>query len=173
LFRELVSDYLTSRWHVNNILLKFFHDCIAFRRLMLLSGALISGSQALQLLLRVTYIGSDLDVYVHREYHDLLEAFLLHEGYQILDHVPQMYVPGRKIWRDEKKVQLIVTDGAPLACILRFHSTCVMNVVTACSMISLYPLATLNKKTFVFHTSGSGTRRRALAAVQKYVDRGF
>ncbi|KZT56304.1 hypothetical protein CALCODRAFT_418717, partial [Calocera cornea HHB12733] len=81
--RDDVSEYLLQAWHINVVLLNFFptERCNAFRLLMFKTGAIISGSQALQLLMRTDYPGSDLDVYLHYRHTPRFDAFLAHEGY--------------------------------------------------------------------------------------------
>ncbi|KZT59869.1 hypothetical protein CALCODRAFT_430226, partial [Calocera cornea HHB12733] len=103
--RDNVSEYLLQSWHINAVLFKFFptERCNAFRLLMFKTGAVISGSQALQLLMRTDYPGSDLDVYLHYRHAHQFDAFLAHEGYtlQVEPARNNFYIPGQRLWSGE------------------------------------------------------------------------
>lgn len=66
---KLLSPYFTST------------EVIRFRKLQCDTGALISGSTALQFFDRVTYSESDLDVYVEHRFSRTLAEWLLEIGY--------------------------------------------------------------------------------------------
>ncbi|KZT55443.1 hypothetical protein CALCODRAFT_437249 [Calocera cornea HHB12733] len=105
--RDEVSEYLLQAWHINTILLKFIAPdrCNAFRLLMFKTGAIISGSQALQLLMRTNYIGSDLDLYLHYQHTSRFDVFLAHEGY-VLQPRPtthEFYIPGQRLWNGKQQ----------------------------------------------------------------------
>ncbi|KAK7040817.1 hypothetical protein VNI00_009413 [Paramarasmius palmivorus] len=161
----------------------FFHsqDAIAeFRRLQLLTGALVSGSAVVSYLSRARFRPSDLDVFVGKQWALLVGQFLMKQGYSF---VPLTTVFIRKRLRSEAqpstfveaitdefmkarpntgtvadryemcgiagvfnfckkggpKVQIVAVCQEPIAVILGFYSTLVLNVATATEVVSLYP----------------------------------
>lgn len=69
-------------FNVNRHLGRFFQNPLAFRSLQAQTGALISGSSALQFFDRETYEDSDLDVYLHPGHLKQIGAWLMEaEGY--------------------------------------------------------------------------------------------
>ncbi|KAH9918734.1 uncharacterized protein BXZ73DRAFT_92162 [Epithele typhae] len=71
---------------------------------------------------------------------------------------------------DERKVQIVVSRSSPLASVLDFHSTCVMNIITYNAAYSLYPYATFEQHEAVVINNGS---LQAKAALVKYSARGW
>lgn len=61
---QVIQDYFTLAYNINEHLRPFFDDPIGFRSLQARTGALISGSNALQFFAQVRYEESDLDIYV-------------------------------------------------------------------------------------------------------------
>ncbi|KAK0452790.1 uncharacterized protein EV420DRAFT_1273623 [Desarmillaria tabescens] len=72
----------------------------------------------------------------------------------------------------ERKVQIMLTRGTPIYCVLQFHSTCVMNFIMSTHAYSLYPLATLQRK---FAVNSFFTKRLIgdHLAIVKYKEHGF
>ncbi|KAI0075740.1 hypothetical protein K474DRAFT_1560967, partial [Panus rudis PR-1116 ss-1] len=68
------------------------------------------------------------------------------------------------------KVQIIVSPLCPLESVLRFHSTCVMNVISYAAAYCFYPKATLEKRTSLICQPRSRNRQQA---VDKYGQRGW
>ncbi|KAI0071357.1 hypothetical protein K474DRAFT_1607059 [Panus rudis PR-1116 ss-1] len=68
------------------------------------------------------------------------------------------------------KVQIIVSPICPLESVLRFHSTCVMNVISYAAAYCFYPKATLEKRVSLICQPRSRTRQQA---VDKYGRRGW
>lgn len=64
---------------VGRVLSPFFRNVDGFRAMQARTGALVSGSTALQLLDRTTYANSDLDLYVDRRYADDVVTHLLEQ----------------------------------------------------------------------------------------------
>ena len=64
LARLAVQDYVTCAYDINSLFNAFFEDVPAFRRLQAKTGAIVSGSLALQFLDRTRYPGTDCDLYV-------------------------------------------------------------------------------------------------------------
>ncbi|KAJ7635118.1 hypothetical protein FB45DRAFT_910829 [Roridomyces roridus] len=167
---------------------------VRFRQIQAETSALISGSVALQFLDRTTYPSSDLDIYVNRTCGDPVIHFILETGYifqpreqQDLDVFEQLLTaqsllprtasyPLRGIadildfQKDDKKIQLILSESAPMEVILSFHSTCVMNVITHATAYALYPRATFITKQAL---KVSGTHASQEEGRRKYADRGW
>ncbi|KIJ50912.1 hypothetical protein M422DRAFT_158739 [Sphaerobolus stellatus SS14] len=81
LARGAVKDYSRRAYSIND-LRRFFADPIGFRSLQARTGALISGSQALQFFERVRWPASDLDIYVWPETALEVAALIVKEGYE-------------------------------------------------------------------------------------------
>ncbi|EJF59016.1 hypothetical protein DICSQDRAFT_89976 [Dichomitus squalens LYAD-421 SS1] len=70
------------------------------------------------------------------------------------------------------KVQIVVSRLSPLASILDFHSTCVMNVITYNAAYSLYPHATFaRREALIIHEDFHSTNSEN--ALAKYSSRGW
>ncbi|KAI0674150.1 hypothetical protein C8Q78DRAFT_966847 [Trametes maxima] len=70
----------------------------------------------------------------------------------------------------KRKVQLIVCRSSPMASLMDFHSTCVMNVITYNAGFSLYPFATFELKVSLVLND---RETNAPAALRKYTKRGW
>ena len=81
---SIVEDYRKRAFCVDRLLLRYFTpaEITRFRELQYLTGALISGSTALQFLDRDTYPDSDLDVYVQYRFIRPLTEWLVQIGYK-------------------------------------------------------------------------------------------
>lgn len=77
-----VQSYMVLAFDVNVLLSRYFPDPLEFRTLQRSTGALISGSTALQFFLREHYPESDLDVYVRKEAHIEVARWVLAKGYR-------------------------------------------------------------------------------------------
>ncbi len=80
----MVQDYMKRAFRVDRLLSRYFSpaEITHFRELQFVTGALISGSTALQFLDRDTYPDSDLDVYVQYRFIRLLTEWLVEIGYK-------------------------------------------------------------------------------------------
>ncbi|KAI0777561.1 hypothetical protein BD413DRAFT_609896 [Trametes elegans] len=67
-------------------------------------------------------------------------------------------------------VQIIVPRSSPMAVLLDFHSTCVMNVITFNAAFAFYPLATLEQRVSLTLNEADP---RTPAALAKYAARGW
>ncbi|KJA13033.1 hypothetical protein HYPSUDRAFT_209881 [Hypholoma sublateritium FD-334 SS-4] len=151
------------------------------RNILKLSGALISGSCALLPLHPDLFTPNDIDFYVdNTAKHFILRKFLAENRYAlILEHTslmqpayPQQLVHHVKLHHNKehnKVVQIICSKkNAAANAIIDFHSTVVMNFISADGLVSLYPNETL---------SGHGIRLQSTAnaemAFNKYTARGF
>ncbi|KAJ7590234.1 hypothetical protein C8J56DRAFT_1140083 [Mycena floridula] len=195
---ESISAYRNRAYSINKLLSPYFglQGIDEFRAIQSLTGALISGSTALQFFDRSFYKGSDLDVYVEKRYSAELALFLQRIGYTFMprkNQTPRLPDALNKIHRGtvkfngglysgrgiadvydfrkgEKKIQLIAARSCPMDIILSFHSTVVMNVITARYAFALYPRLTfIYRQSLVCPTPGSDPQ----PALEKYRQRGW
>ncbi|KAM5534260.1 hypothetical protein V8D89_012085 [Ganoderma adspersum] len=127
----------------------------------------ISGSFALQFMDGSYYPNSNLDLYILPNNTLLiLGAYLLHQGYiytpqewqledfledaqhilATLDVIPDIEDNKKPNYRSKCIRTVVVPRVSPLSCILAFHLTCVMNIITYNAAFSLYPYATFNRR---------------------------
>lgn len=152
------------------------------RHALRISGAVISGSAALLAICRANFLPNDLDLYVS-EFDDfnMLREFLSSCGYASVmerrtgpssSQYSTKFISRVETFTNEKQTRVIQViysvRHAAIAPILNFHSTLLMNYVSAENVVCLYPTLTLiregkrlNKKT------------KALTAYSKYTERGF
>ncbi|KAJ7604913.1 hypothetical protein FB45DRAFT_1042920 [Roridomyces roridus] len=145
LFVHLSAQDLVRLMRTSRRVYKLIHDvCFNITRLLAETGTLVSGSTTLQFFNRITYPGSDLDIYAHRVSARGPVEFLLQNGYTYLarkwqdtdlfhqlvysvaDKEPSYL--GRGIadvldfYKGGKKVQLIIGERTPMETILSFHT---------------------------------------------------
>lgn len=93
--QRIIRRYIATVYDVNNIYIPFFGNlsrCSDFRSVLADTGALVSGFQAIQLLSRVRYPDSTLDVYVDCFQSEYIIRCLLRNGYR---YVPSAAVSMR------------------------------------------------------------------------------
>ncbi|KAF9265255.1 hypothetical protein L218DRAFT_861115, partial [Marasmius fiardii PR-910] len=196
-----VQSYWRRAMRIEDLLSSYFtrSETCQFRVIQSLTGALISGSTALQLLNRERYPDSDLDIYVEHRYGSFIGSFLEVIGYKFKPTQEQpkdLEVAIKKVAREMRKqrgyqgysqgrgfagvfnlvrggrnIQLITAAESPLDIILNFHSTVVMNVVSYSYVYSLYPRATFREALSLRTYCNEGAEREL--ARQKYVNRGW
>ncbi|KAK7444812.1 hypothetical protein VKT23_015129 [Stygiomarasmius scandens] len=163
-----------------------------FRNIQALTGAVISGSTALQFFSRIRWEESDLDIYVEHSSGYIVALFLIAIGYgfqpinkqkpTIADAYDQVdltnfYDDGRgfagvfNFERRMARIQLITATYSPIDIILNFHSTVVINLITAKHAVCLYPRATFEEGTSLITFRDEGLERSF--AREKYVQRGW
>lgn len=136
--RLLVKAYWPLAFNLARVLQPFLipADVPSFRGMMKASGAIISGSVALQFLDRSSYPSSDLDIYVSHAHVNVVEPWLLEHGLTKVprvdepDATPQAYdrplvihsVEDFRAADSGRIVQLICTRRCPFSAILEFHS---------------------------------------------------
>ncbi|KAL5514377.1 hypothetical protein ACEPAG_2465 [Sanghuangporus baumii] len=181
-----MRDYMDRVFDINKHLKRFFSYPLSFRVMQAQTGAIVSGSSALQFMGRMVYPQSDLDIFVAiRNAQEVCDWIVYHggKGYRftptdrqvargILDVATALEIHGcndqyehnpiaTEDWNfycknkravlnfmsedDERCVQVIVTHNTPMECVLSFHSTVVMNLITYCAAYSLYPKATFEQ----------------------------
>ncbi|KAK7696086.1 hypothetical protein QCA50_000729 [Cerrena zonata] len=196
--RAAVQSYMRRAFRTDRIYSRFFTSPVAFRRMQARTGALVSGSTALQFFDRSRYSEADLDIYVPLKYRLEVADFLFNDGYSYVPERNQdsdfrraasdlrLKVGGSysvngvvtvftfEKRRDSAKVmkaQLIVVKYSPIETILGFHSTCVMNVISCDMAYSLYPKATFGKRSSLICIPA--TNSQTATAHAKYRKRGW
>ncbi|KAI6041948.1 hypothetical protein EDC04DRAFT_2527457, partial [Pisolithus marmoratus] len=149
--------------------------------------AVISGSTALHLLLpecRTPWKPTDLDIYIPQHNLTLIQNRLKVEGYATIDepavnkvgyhysHVSRVLV----VSKDQRKIDIVVSRTATaLSPIFQFHSTAVMNFVSADTIFCSYPTLTLHSLSMV--NAGplyySRDKHGIIEGIRKYITRGF
>ncbi|KAF8333315.1 hypothetical protein F5887DRAFT_922077 [Amanita rubescens] len=187
---DLTESYWSSQISLSRILEPYIgneNEIELFRGMMRKTGAVISGSTALQAFARVQYDDSDLDLYVDRSRTGPVRTFLTILGYARLElsrgtndslEEGDGY-PGKTEINSvdtyvkkgcDRIIQLIGTERDPVFAILQFHSTCVMNIITHKTAYSLYPFSTFCER----NTLVCGpTTTKIVAALDKYHKRGW
>ncbi|TFK61817.1 hypothetical protein BDN72DRAFT_734672, partial [Pluteus cervinus] len=191
-FRAVAAEYMKRHFKVDRILKPFFFDdeVLPFRRLQEDLGVVISGSAALQFFDRVTFTGSDLDLYVHHARAPRLEKWLGEMGFckkpvvawtdneiEDVSNNPFMMYLDKSITsitnfkRLGVVVQVITVHATVIETILNFGLTCVMNVITHREAISFYPDATFERCEALISHNEIAPRSRNL--FEKYQKRGW
>ncbi|KAI0086705.1 hypothetical protein BDY19DRAFT_856603, partial [Irpex rosettiformis] len=169
-FRVMLSRNLSCLYSINRQLLRFFDDPSAFRILQAQTGAIISGSFALQFFTQIVVSEDDLDVYAVTTARSEIGAWLLANGYQYAPCPPYYHPDNSKLLLDKgqaeinhdsvegvlnimdfvrdvdglvQKVQVHFVGESPLVAVTNFHSTMLMNFITYETAYCLYPKATL------------------------------
>lgn len=164
--------------------------------IMRITGALISGSSVLTVLEPCgNWKPNDLDIYVPRGFHHTivklfeLDGFVVTSGQQNLLFATQTtIVPDYtgsgiafviKLAKDGRFVDIVVSQQGrpPFTCIARFHSTAVMNFISADGIFSAYPCLThsgISLANKIPHASAPNQPTpRLIVAYKKYQERGY
>lgn len=170
---------------LDNALRTFVNDPRAFRSLMRLLGAVLSGSFALSFLARddsCKFTPNDLDLYLPRKYVRRFALYLVEvEGYALLEKRKAPYGMAHHIvialGKGSSRIELIPsTSESALLPIANFWSTHVMNYISADTFCVAYPELTFNNRGVLSpvrlidlrHTSS-----HIITLIQKYAARGF
>jgi hypothetical protein len=110
--KHAVADYLRRTFSIDRLLGRFFPGCVqTFRTLQAQTATLISGSAALQLFCRASWVAADLDLYVHPRGVRAVGAWLFEEaGYQ---YEPRKADTGYDVALDEEGDSAPSTTGDP------------------------------------------------------------
>jgi hypothetical protein len=168
------------------LLWRFVNDADAFISLMDCTGTVLSGSCALSLIQaeQGALMTRDMDVYTTLKFEkEVVDHFKDKEGYECMKEIERKTEYNssaifriHKLQRGEKQADIIVTHWkCALAPIFQFHSTAVMNYVTARSIACLYPRWTTKNKSFINPRMylDNLTHLRTLHGLMKYRRRGF
>lgn len=162
------------------ILTRFKFDWSSLRSVMIGTGAVISGSVVVSVLVGGGFVPRDLDFYVDSKGFGVMLMFLMDHGYRVVTsesrpyHLLEMEYPRSTIiltlryGGEGEKIDLIgTTDEHVLSVITRFHSTVAMNYIASYGIVCLYPEWTMRRSGLV--SCGDGSRE----IVEKYRSRGF
>ncbi|KIN98992.1 hypothetical protein M404DRAFT_77001, partial [Pisolithus tinctorius Marx 270] len=130
------------------------------------------------------WLPTDLDIYVPFRSENLIARLLVGQGYRL--HEPAsvdvaMYA-GTSIHsvhafsKGRYKIDVIVSvNAASIAPVFQFHTTAVMNFVSADRIFCAYPALTMRARSHVNPTLlyNGGLHRKAIAPLRKYMSRGF
>ncbi len=113
--RYASQEYVKRKLNINRHLQRFFPDPLAFRSVQASTGAVISGSNALQFLNRTIYPDSDLDLYVTAEQSFPLCEFIMSDQggsyvYKKYPFQPATFLAAWKRVRSWKPVEGIESD---------------------------------------------------------------
>ncbi|KAI0337787.1 hypothetical protein BDW22DRAFT_1348937 [Trametopsis cervina] len=145
---DVVEQYLRSAFNIERSLTAFFEDVRGFRRLQRRAGLLISGSFALQFFGReqgyefrpTRTQAQDAHTVLRADEHGAVNGdygYPTNGIFAVLSFEKTV-----KAGQQRNVVQLIVAWRAPMEIILGFHSTCVLNVITADTAYAMYPWST-------------------------------
>lgn len=187
---ELVDEYFKSQWI--ETLDRVTGDGDAMRTIMRTTGAVISGGFALKFLDPGSdYVPGNLNCYVPTQgYHAFLTFLVVSMGADIVSQddfrrnygKPHPYrfgnqtgdtgIADRRLLRIGETLLDIVCSNSPspLLPIAKFHSTAVMNFISAEGFCIAYPISVLQRVAF---TAARRMRSNDRAFLQKYHDRGF
>ncbi|KAG1893300.1 uncharacterized protein F5891DRAFT_985967 [Suillus fuscotomentosus] len=179
-----VANYMVRRR--DNIFKTFVDDIPLFIQLLKFTESIISGSNALNLIMPQSQqvVAHNIDVYTTEQYELVVVEYLKNqEGYTVADKIsPKPKYDGSAIARiyklenGEKKIDIIVTHWkCVIAPVLQFHSTIVMNYITADDIVCMYPKWTCNRKGFINPQlyMEDKTNLRTVEALMKYTKQGF
>ena len=183
--QSLVFDYIERQ--KNRLASYFFKNSdIFFQKLADVDGV-VSGSAALHLLLpaaTTNWTPSDLDLYVPRSGYSALESWIARQGYCI-SHIGARNGNTYLFSTMEQRLRFsngvhtieIIVSKTEAACapIFHFHSTAVMNFVTANGIFCAYPKLTLAYLSMVNPAPiyCDAFQLHTMDALRKYENRGF
>lgn len=166
-------------------------------RILRRSDTVISGSLALHFMLPAsarTWTPRDMDLYTNSDGFHKIMALLILNGYDLVEEFtgaqrarplgapPMTYEIGWgikrivKMHKDTHSIDIIVSrTGSPILPIFHFHSTAVMNFISAYGFLSAYPKLTSSLISIVNPVAYPGTipTPRIQSCLNKYTDRGF
>ncbi|KAG1793646.1 uncharacterized protein HD556DRAFT_1443437 [Suillus plorans] len=167
------------------LLKTFVEDVDGFMRLMEHMGTVILGLSALHLIqakMEALEL-NDLDVYVTHEFDKEVVKHMKGKGYEMkweserkTEYDGSAMKKIYKLMKNEREVDIIVTNWAgAIVPIVQYHSTAVMNYMTAHSLVCMYPEWTKNCQSLVNPQMylNNGTNICTVMALMKYVRRGF
>ena len=142
LMSNSVRQYWSSKLNVMRVLRPFFRSneqTHLFLEMMHRTGAIVSGSTALQLFERTYFEGSDLDLYVNDENSGEVGHWLSESGFGRIEQdaekekmvIGDSYPAVEEILKVEaytttfssKVVEVITTKNAPVLAVIKFHSS--------------------------------------------------
>ncbi|KAG1753296.1 hypothetical protein EDB19DRAFT_1627122 [Suillus lakei] len=182
--QEGITEYIAKR-HAG-LFRAYVHDVDALIKVLDCTGSLVSGSSALSLVQAEAQaiMTQDMDFYVTEPFEaEVARHFKDKEGYvskQDVKKKPEYDSSAIskiiKLAKGDKKIDVITTHWTcAIAPILQFHSTAVMNYITAQSIVCLYPRWTAASMSFVNLQMylNAKTNLCMVEVLMKYIRRGF
>ncbi|PPQ83057.1 hypothetical protein CVT26_011788 [Gymnopilus dilepis] len=203
----LYRIYSKSVWDPDTHYGRWFHDVAYFKELLHHTGAVVSGSFALQFFGRLYYPSSDMDIFLRAAGADDFCSWLREEGYycsadryeygelaggesthytKAVANKTSFHDPLLGVYAFKKDItslsgkgetlciQIIVVDVDPVQHILfDFHSTCVMNFLTAFEGVSVFPWSTFVDRVSYISRIRRENEARVSGWTKKYEKRGF
>ncbi|KAH7909204.1 hypothetical protein BJ138DRAFT_1011272 [Hygrophoropsis aurantiaca] len=184
LFRVVVVNYLNRRKSM--LFARFVDDVPAFNDLLRTTSSVVSGSLALQFILPSSSLQwpvKDMDIYTGRSQTLPVVSFLVAQGYEVsalensAPHYTQIAIRSViTMSNGPNRIDIVVSNTRhAIRPIFQFHSTPVINYLTADSIFSAYPKLTTNYRG-LFNALSLRDGRRSLSnmqAIAKYAYRGF
>lgn len=181
ILRSLVRQHILQR--TTNLFRSFELDPLVMLDVLNHTRSVVSGSAALAVINPWSFTPNDIDIYVPRT-HDalLIELMSTRFGYNVasISNVYPSFSSISTIYNltnGAHSVQIMVTESAnPLAALFRFHSTVVMNFISAHGVYSAYPILTSqrrglkNQYELTHHSQSHETVR---VCFDKYKERGY
>ncbi|KAG1855295.1 hypothetical protein F4604DRAFT_1685776 [Suillus subluteus] len=179
------------KYHVSKCQDKLFRSFVdnidQWVNIMDRTGTVISGSTTLGLVQAKagSVTSQDMDVYATQTFEkEILVHLKEGEGYnEVREVVRQPDYDGSaikkiyKLEKEEKKIDVIVMHWTcTIAPILQFHTTSIMNYVTTCKLMCLYPCWTCDNKGFVnpcLYLEGKTNLSTVDGLMKYYVRQGF
>lgn len=169
--RHEFASHFMKRGSIDELYKRFF-DPEPFREAHSQSRALVSGSTALQFFTGYRW-ETDLDIYVQAGRWTPSANFLMRSGYiEASERTRYKCMEVFNFLKGNKKVQVMQNYNDPIESIAGFHSTVVMNFMTADFAYCIFPKRTLVRK----ETQVRSARRLAEIdewALEKYEGRGW
>ncbi|KAI6035667.1 hypothetical protein F5J12DRAFT_689224, partial [Pisolithus orientalis] len=130
------------------------------------------------------WLPTNLDIYVPFWLENLIACLLVGQGYHLHEpaSVDVAVYAGTSIHsvhafsKGHYKIDVIISvNAASIAPVFQFHTTTVMNIVSADCIFYTYPALTMQAHSHVNLTLlyNSGLHHKAIALLQKYMSRGF
>ncbi|KAG2108802.1 hypothetical protein BD769DRAFT_1365826 [Suillus cothurnatus] len=179
-----ITDYIDDQ--CNSLLNQFITDIPLFINVLECTGSVISGSSAVNLILPKSeeFKIDNMDIYTTEKYAEVVIEYLKkEESHEVNKRFKQKTEYDNnaikrvvKLKNGKKKIDVMVTHwNCAIIPILQFHSTLVMNCVTAHTIVSMYPDWTCARKGFVHPQMylNDKSNTHTVEALMKYTHRGF
>ncbi|KAH7904554.1 hypothetical protein BJ138DRAFT_1236942 [Hygrophoropsis aurantiaca] len=179
--RVWVMQYLNRR--KDNYLIQFVSNPSTLLDALRITSSVISGSLALQFLLpavNCSWGAIDMDIYSTQSGYETILINLLLDGYTMVCNRYSNYYTSFainrviKLVKGNRSIDIIVSQtNNVLLPILHFHSTVVMNYLSADSFFSAYPMLTIEYRGLINRSPYNTNVRSTARALAKYQYRGF
>lgn len=188
-YEEIGQSHLHHR--LTMLIRRFFKNMQQFLDILDETGTVISGSAALWFMMPPDeggWVPKDLDLYTTSYGYKKLRGHLLKKGFHQMDSVQTKHdnpnypiMSGMKLVTNFKKMNvsidvIVSRRTSPFGPIFHFHSTMVMNFISARGFFSAYPRLTEKHRALaspIGYLPSEEPTPKLLKILGKYVDRGF